>query len=64
MYNHDLGDDLTMADGQLAPGNEAFGNSWAIGSLERCEPPTCPSDTMRTAIEICSKLRLVLSNAV
>ena len=57
MYNKDPRDDLTMPNGQLATGNDAFGNSWAIGSLDKCNPPTCPPETMRAAIEICNRLR-------
>uniref|UniRef100_A0A061QFX2 Putative hemolectin n=1 Tax=Cupiennius salei TaxID=6928 RepID=A0A061QFX2_CUPSA len=57
LYNKHLADDLTTPNGVLASGSQEFGDSWAIGSLEKCLPQRCQPETMKTAIEICNALR-------
>ncbi|XP_054708363.1 hemocytin-like [Uloborus diversus] len=57
LYNREMSDDRTMPNGELAISNEKFGNSWAIGSLEKCQPASCPPELLQKAIEVCSELR-------
>ncbi|XP_035224885.1 hemocytin-like, partial [Stegodyphus dumicola] len=57
LYNKEQFDDKTTPDGRLVKDTETFGDSWSVGSLERCMPPTCPFDIKKRATEVCEELR-------
>uniref|UniRef100_T1JAC2 Hemocytin n=1 Tax=Strigamia maritima TaxID=126957 RepID=T1JAC2_STRMM len=58
LYNDNPSDDFETPSGTIASGSENFGNSWAIGPLERCQPEVCQASIKIQAVEICNNIIL------